>query len=121
MVFEFAAVLTQNSSRRYIFEGLSLLMDQLLVHNARYIRLANQFGQAKMLRNILALQQNLKNLGDTPLDVDFERSRKFWDLFAAGPKVRNCPLARVFSVTLTTCTTAGYARTRPPGPRAVRL
>lgn len=63
-------------------------MDELLVHNARYIRLANKFGQAKMLRNILALQQNLKNLGDTPLDVDFERSRRFWDLFAAGPKVR---------------------------------
>jgi len=63
-------------------------MDELLVHNARYIRLANKYGQAKMLRNILALQQNLKNLGDTPLDVDFERSRRFWDLFAAGPKVR---------------------------------
>lgn len=73
--------------RRYIFEGLSRLMDELLVHNARYIRLANRFGQAKMLRNILALQQNLKNLGDSPLDVNFERSRRFWDLFVAGPKV----------------------------------
>ncbi|GJN89483.1 hypothetical protein Rhopal_002469-T1 [Rhodotorula paludigena] len=83
---EIAAGTLAEAERKYIFEGLSLLMDQLLVHNARYIRLANQFGQAKMLRNILALQQNLKNLGDTPLDVDFERSRKFWDLFAAGPK-----------------------------------
>lgn len=62
-------------------------MDQLLVHNARFIRLANHFGQAKMLRNILALQQNLKNLGDSPLDVDFDRSRRFWDLFTLGPKV----------------------------------
>ncbi|KPV72247.1 uncharacterized protein RHOBADRAFT_56060 [Rhodotorula graminis WP1] len=83
---DIAAGTLADVERRYIFEGLSRLMDELLVHNARYIRLANKFGQAKMLRNILALQQNLKNLGDTPLDVDFERSRRFWDLFAAGPK-----------------------------------
>ncbi|BGP39395.1 exocyst subunit [Rhodotorula kratochvilovae] len=83
---EIAAGTLAEPQRKYIFEGLSRLMDELLVHNARYIRLANQFGQAKMLRNILALQQNLKNLGDTPLDVDFDRSRRFWDLFAAGPK-----------------------------------
>ncbi|GAA5827444.1 hypothetical protein JCM3770_005839 [Rhodotorula araucariae] len=83
---EIAAGTLAESERKYLFEGLSRLMDGLLVHNARYIRLANQFGQAKMLRNILALQQNLKNLGDTPLDVDFDRSRRFWDLFTAGPK-----------------------------------
>jgi isochorismate hydrolase len=34
-----------------------------------HIRLANGFGQHKMLRNILALQQNLKTLGDEPLQV----------------------------------------------------
>ncbi|GAA6007556.1 hypothetical protein JCM10207_006385 [Rhodosporidiobolus poonsookiae] len=83
---EVAAGTLGEGERKFIFEGLSLLMDSLLIHNARYIRLANQFGQAKMLRNILALQQNLKNLGDSPLDVDFERSRRFWDMFAAGPK-----------------------------------
>ena len=63
-------------------------MDQLLISNSRYIRLANKFGLSKMQRNILALQQNLKNIGDTPLEVDFERSRKFWDVFGAGPTVR---------------------------------
>jgi exocyst complex component 4 len=72
--------------RRYIFEGLSLLMDQLLISNARHIRLANQHGLSKMMRNILALQQNLKNIGDTPLEVDFDRSRKFWEVFGKGPK-----------------------------------
>ncbi|TNY20452.1 hypothetical protein DMC30DRAFT_251425 [Rhodotorula diobovata] len=84
---DIAAGTLAEGERKYIFEGLSRLMDELLVHNARYIRLANRFGQAKMLRNILALQQNLKNLGDSPLDVNFERSRRFWDLFVAGPKV----------------------------------
>ncbi|KAJ8294731.1 putative exocyst complex component sec8 [Rhodotorula toruloides] len=83
---EIAASTLSEGERKYIFEGLSLLMDQLLVHNARFIRLANHFGQAKMLRNILALQQNLKNLGDSPLDIDFDRSRRFWDLFTLGPK-----------------------------------
>lgn len=73
---------------RFLFEGLSTLMDQLLISNSRYIRLANAFGLSKMLRNILALQQNLKNIGDAPLEVDFERSRKFWEVFGRGPQVR---------------------------------
>lgn len=62
-------------------------MDQLLIHNARHIRLANKFGVSKMNRNILALQQNLKNIGETPLEVNFDRSRTFWEVFAKGPKV----------------------------------
>lgn len=62
-------------------------MDQLLITNSRYIRLANHHGLSKMIRNILALQQNLKNIGDEPLQVDFDRSRKFWQVFGAGPKV----------------------------------
>lgn len=64
-------------------------MDQLLISNSRHIRLANRFGLSKMMRNILALQQNLKNIGDSPLEVDFDRSRKFWEVFARGPKVNN--------------------------------
>lgn len=73
-------------SRRFVFEGLSPLMDDLLIRNARHIRLANEFGQHKMLRNILALQQNLKTLGDEPLQVNFDRSRRFWEVFEQGPK-----------------------------------
>lgn len=64
-------------------------MDGLLIRNSRHIRLANEHGQRKMLRNILALQQNLKTLGDEPLEVNFDRSRRFWDLFVQGPKVRS--------------------------------
>lgn len=61
-------------------------MDQLLISNSRHIRLANKHGLSKMMRNILALQQNLKNIGDSPLEVDFDRSRKFWTVFGGGPK-----------------------------------
>lgn len=78
-----------STSGRFIFEGLSSLMDHLLIHNARYIRLANEHGMSKMMRNILALQQNLKNIGEgeTLLEVDFDRSRTYWEVFGKGPKV----------------------------------
>lgn len=62
-------------------------MDHLLISNSRYIRLANEHGLAKMNRNILALQQNLKNIGDEPLEVNFDRSRTFWEVFGRGPSV----------------------------------
>lgn len=62
-------------------------MDQLIISNSRHIRLANHHGLSKMSRNILALQQNLKNVGDDPLEVNFDRSRKFWEVFGTGPKV----------------------------------
>lgn len=91
---------------RFIFQGLASLMDQLLISNSRHIRLINVFGLGKMMRNILALQQNLKNLGElvsrsssgiggnlngflasAERGGDFERSRKFYELFSKGPKV----------------------------------
>ena len=79
-----------DSERRFVFEGLSLFMDKLLVANARFIRLANRQGLSKMQRNILALGQNLKNLGgDQPLEVNFDRSRLYWETFGRGPNVRS--------------------------------
>ncbi|KAI5481854.1 exocyst complex component, sec8 subunit [Pseudohyphozyma bogoriensis] len=83
---ECAAITLAEPERRFIFEGTSMLMDQLLISNSRHIRLLNMFGFAKMMRNILALQQNLKNIGESPLDVDFDHSRRFWELFSVGPK-----------------------------------
>lgn len=48
-----------------------------------------------MMRNILALQQNLKNIGDSPLEVNFVRSRKFWEVFGRGPSVRHHQKRRI--------------------------
>lgn len=93
-------------------------MDQLLISNSRHIRLANRFGLSKMLRNILALQQNLKNIGDTPLEVDFERSRRFWDVFAAGPKVRRVPIALPCRAFLTQ---RPFHFTGDAGPHPIRI
>jgi exocyst complex component 4 len=85
--FEFLLIMIDDPAVRFIFEGLSLFMDHLLISNSRHIRLANINGLTKMIRNILALQQNLKNIGDSPLEVNFDRSRKFWEVFGRGPSV----------------------------------
>ncbi|KAK4052526.1 exocyst subunit [Microbotryomycetes sp. JL221] len=83
-----ASTTLADSEKRFIFLGLSTLMDQLLVSNSKHVRLMNQAGHTKMQRNILALQQNLKNIGDRQplLDVKFDSSKKFWDMFQKGPK-----------------------------------
>lgn len=86
-------------ANRFLFQGLSTLMNQQIVSNARLIRLANAYGIQKMMRNILALRQNWKNItvgssgdgggeGQDEGEEGFERSRKFYDIFARGPPVR---------------------------------
>ena len=39
-----------------------------------------------MIRNILALQQNLKSMIDTSERVSFEKSRKIWDYLLQTPE-----------------------------------
>ncbi|GAA97566.1 uncharacterized protein L969DRAFT_42229 [Mixia osmundae IAM 14324] len=68
------------AERSYLMDGLPLYIDSVLVYNVRYVRSINSHGLAKIMRNILALQQNLKNLGDRPLDVNFDSSRAFWQM-----------------------------------------
>lgn len=82
--------------RDFVFAGLPDLLDSQLVSNARLLKTGNEQGFVKMSRNVLALQQNLKTLGydgaagdHTLVVVDFEKSRKFWDLAVAGPEVRS--------------------------------
>jgi hypothetical protein len=64
-------------------------MDQLLMNGARRLQPITSFGADKMLRNVMALQQNLKNLGDLPLHVDLDRSRSYFHLLREqDPQVR---------------------------------
>lgn len=78
---------------KFLFEGLASLMDALVVSAVRRVRAINRHGVTKMLRNILALQQNLKNIVDEPLEVDFEKSKRFWELLSKEPGV-SLPHAR---------------------------
>ncbi|CAG8497625.1 8122_t:CDS:10, partial [Funneliformis caledonium] len=70
---------------KFVFEGLDALMEHLLVNNAVFIRNLNTNGVMKMTRNILALQQNLKNIVETPGEISLERARRYYEMFNMGP------------------------------------
>lgn len=79
--------LLTNTLCRFLFLGLSGFMDLQLVTLVRKMRAINRHGVTKMVRNVLALQQNLKSIVDIPGEVSLERSRRFWDLLLHTPEV----------------------------------
>ncbi|KAJ1964099.1 exocyst subunit [Dipsacomyces acuminosporus] len=66
-----------------VFGGISILMSHILIANTRYIKLINDAGDRKMIRNILALQQNLTNIA-LPEESGLDKARKFYELYALG-------------------------------------
>lgn len=62
-------------------------MEQLLISNAKYIRNANDLGIQKMMRNILALQQNIKTITDANQSNVFERVKRYYSMFRLSPPV----------------------------------
>jgi len=72
---------------RFVFEGLGTLMEHLLISNSRHIRFANAVGVQKIMRNMLAMQQNLKTITDASQDADFEKAKAYWNLFSLEPAV----------------------------------
>lgn len=62
-------------------------MEELIISNSRYIRYANSHGVKKIMRNILALRQNIKTLSSWSPDTEFSRAREFYGLFSLGPEV----------------------------------
>jgi len=75
------------AATRFVFEGLGLLMEHLLVTHSRHIRFANEFGVKKIIRNIVALQQSLKAITDDQKDAEFERAKRYYGLFWSGAAV----------------------------------
>ncbi|KAI0830535.1 Sec8 exocyst complex component-specific domain-containing protein [Trametes gibbosa] len=71
--------------RRFVFEGMGHLMQHLLISNARFIPSANALGIKKMMRNMLALQQNIKTITDDSHSTDFERAKRYYSLFMLSP------------------------------------
>ncbi len=82
----FYGVLT--SVPRFAFEGIGHLMQYLLISNARFIQAANEFGIKKMMRNMLALQQNIKTIMDDSSSTQFDRAKRYYSLFLLSPPVR---------------------------------
>lgn len=52
--------------------------------NARRVNGANGCGGEKLYRNVLALQQNLKNLGEVALHATLDRSKQFYMVLRDG-------------------------------------
>ncbi|CDR99686.1 related to SEC8-protein transport protein [Sporisorium scitamineum] len=75
------------ASRAFALSGISVLIDACLIGLVHKIKAVNREGVTKMLRNILALQQNLKNIlptkGDPGMEISFDRCRKFYELLYA--------------------------------------
>ncbi|BFZ61179.1 exocyst subunit [Saitoella coloradoensis] len=75
-----------NWEYRFVTKGMAVLIDELLVTLAgESIRLINKVGVLKMMLNILALQQNLKNFVSGPSDAQLARSTEYWKLYELGP------------------------------------
>ncbi|WFD43953.1 Xaa-Pro aminopeptidase [Malassezia psittaci] len=72
--------------RQFVLDGLDVLLDGIMVDGVLQVRLINRHGVTKMIRNILSLQQNLKNLVTSPQLVDLERSRRFWEMLSRDPQ-----------------------------------
>lgn len=74
------------ASRAFAFAGVSTLIDACLVSLVHRLGAVNREGVGKMLRNILALQQNLKNIlpgKEVGTEISLERCRKFYELLYA--------------------------------------
>ena len=85
--------------QHFVLDGLDVLMDAVMIDGVRSVRAINRHGVTKMIRNILSLQQNLKNIVATPQRVDLERSKKFWEMLSREPAqwlatVRHAPAPR---------------------------
>lgn len=96
----------------FLFAGLASFMDLQLCQAIRKIRFINRHGLTKMIRNILALQQNLRNIvviHETSYNLSsssrangsenkptwlqasmdgFGKSTKLWELVGKEPEVR---------------------------------
>jgi len=72
--------------QQYLFCGLGTFMEHILISGASRLRLPNQFGIKKILRNILALQQSIKSLTNDRPDSEFEKAKLYYSLFFISPK-----------------------------------
>ena len=79
-------VLTSND-KNYILDGLSKLINELLVSGSDSLNLINAQGVRKMECNIIVLQQVLKSIVLEPAQVIFNRATTFYDTLLLGPNV----------------------------------
>ncbi|TIA91919.1 hypothetical protein E3P99_00854 [Wallemia hederae] len=74
-----------DEEKRFLFDGVGMLMDKMLMSSTRSIPYVNRNGGARMIRNIRSLQQNLKTIITWPVGIEFGASRRFWELYMTPP------------------------------------
>jgi len=84
----------------FVFDGLPDLIAHMVISNAAHIKRLNHNGVRKMVRNILALQQNLLSVLSVSQCAPMERGREYYSLFGLGPEVSisNCMFEKVTSI-----------------------
>ncbi|KAI9491703.1 Sec8 exocyst complex component-specific domain-containing protein [Zychaea mexicana] len=65
----------------FAFDGLPALIVHILISEASHIKRMNVNGVQKMMRNVLALQQNLANFVPPSQNSVMERAREYYQLF----------------------------------------
>ncbi|PCH33923.1 hypothetical protein WOLCODRAFT_135391 [Wolfiporia cocos MD-104 SS10] len=83
---DFSSATLPEHERRFIFEGLGRMLERLLISNARFIRAINAYGIKKMMRNMLALQHNIKTITQGSHNAEFERAKRYYSLFSMSPQ-----------------------------------
>ncbi|KAG0704359.1 Sec8 exocyst complex component-specific domain-containing protein [Suillus ampliporus] len=83
---EFVSAAMLKEEHQFVFSGLEHLMEHLLISNARHVRMANDFGVRKIMRNTLALQQSVRTIGDDQQHAEFERAKSYYSLFFLTPQ-----------------------------------
>ncbi|KAI8146190.1 hypothetical protein BJV82DRAFT_600834 [Fennellomyces sp. T-0311] len=75
----------------FAFDGLPALIVHILISEASHIKRMNANGVQKMMRNVLALQQNLANFVPPSQNSVMERAREYYQLFNLGSEglIRN--------------------------------
>jgi exocyst complex component 4 len=74
-----------DAERQFIFTGIQQLMEQLLIQNAKQLRLVTRHGIKKIMRNMLALQQGVKVITQGRQNTQFERAKQYYALFHLSP------------------------------------
>jgi exocyst complex component 4 len=66
---------------------MSHLIDHMFVSSARSLKVINAAGVAKIQRNMLALQQTMRSINQSPADGVLHLSSVYWDMYNQDPKV----------------------------------
>lgn len=69
----------------FVFEGVSVMIVNLLIGNAKLIKSMNKPGAEKMVKNIIALHQNMQNIAFCS-ESKVDHARKYYEMFFVNPR-----------------------------------